>query len=329
MIRIAVDAMGGDFAPEETVKGSVQAVSELPDVELILVGQGERVLKLLKKHKEPARITVVPSTEVIGMDESPVSSVREKKDASINVALQTVKEGKAQAIVSAGNTGAFMTAALFKLGRIPGVERPAIATLFPSRSGRVLCLDMGANSDNRPKHLQQFGEMGSVYAESVLHVRSPRVGLLNIGEEPEKGNELTRATYPLLKESKINFIGMVESKEILSGKVDVVVSDGFVGNLVLKFGESVSSFVIDLLKKELLSNPVTMLGAALSIPAFLRIKKKVDYDEFGGAPILGIDGICIKAHGRSKAKAIKNAIKVAYEAVKEDVIGKIKKAEAK
>jgi len=329
VIRIAVDAMGGDFAPEETVKGSVQAVSELPDVELILVGQGERVLKLLKKHKEPARITVVPSTEVIGMDESPVSSVREKKDASINVALQTVKEGKAQAIVSAGNTGAFMTAALFKLGRIPGVERPAIATLFPSRSGRVLCLDMGANSDNRPKHLQQFGEMGSVYAESVLHVRSPRVGLLNIGEEPEKGNELTRATYPLLKESKINFIGMVESKEILSGKVDVVVSDGFVGNLVLKFGESVSSFVIDLLKKELLSNPVTMLGAALSIPAFLRIKKKVDYDEFGGAPILGIDGICIKAHGRSKAKAIKNAIKVAYEAVKEDVIGKIKKAEAK
>ncbi|HTY12609.1 MAG TPA: phosphate acyltransferase PlsX [Candidatus Omnitrophota bacterium] len=328
-MRIAVDAMGGDFAPEETVKGSVQAVSELPDVELILVGQGERVLKLLKKHKEPARITVVPSTEVIGMDESPVSSVREKKDASINVALQTVKEGKAQAIVSAGNTGAFMTAALFKLGRIPGVERPAIATLFPSRSGRVLCLDMGANSDNRPKHLQQFGEMGSVYAESVLHVRSPRVGLLNIGEEPEKGNELTRATYPLLKESKINFIGMVESKEILSGKVDVVVSDGFVGNLVLKFGESVSSFVIDLLKKELLSNPVTMLGAALSIPAFLRIKKKVDYDEFGGAPILGIDGICIKAHGRSKAKAIKNAIKVAYEAVKEDVIGKIKKAEAK
>ncbi len=329
MIRIAVDAMGGDFAPEEVVKGSIQAISELPDVELVLVGQGDQILKLLKKHKETSRITVVPSTQVIGMDESPVSAVREKKDASINVALQLLKDGKARAIVSAGNTGAFMTAALFKLGRIPGVERPAIATLFPTRSGKVLCLDMGANSDNRPKHLQQFGEMGSVYSEYVLHVRSPRVGLLNIGEEPEKGSELTRATYPLLKESKINFIGMVESKEILSSKVDVVVCDGFVGNLVLKFGESVSAFVIDLLKKELLKNPVTWLASLLLLPAFLSIKKKVDSDEFGGAPILGIDGICIKAHGRAKAKAIKNAIKVAYQAVTEDVIGKIKKVEAK
>jgi glycerol-3-phosphate acyltransferase PlsX len=222
-----------------------------------------------------------------------------------------------------------MAAALFKLGRIPGVERPAIATIFPTGSGKVLCLDMGANSDNRPKHLQQFGEMGSVYSEHVMHVRSPRVGLLNIGEEPEKGNELTTAAYPLLLQSRINFIGMVESKEILTGKVDVVVCDGFVGNLILKFGESVSSFVVDLLKKELSKNPITWLASLMLLPAFLSLRKKIDYDEFGGAPILGLDGICIKAHGRARAKAIKNAIRVAYEAVAEDVIGCIKAAEEK
>ena len=324
MIRIAVDAMGGDFAPVEIVKGCFQAINELPDVEIVLVGKEDQ---LVKQSRD--RISMVNASQTIGMEEPPVSAVREKKDASINVALQLVKDKKADAVVSAGNTGAFMAAALFKLGRIPGVERPAIMTIFPSARGKVLCLDMGANSDNRPKHLQQFGEMGSIYAEHVLHIRSPRVGLLNIGEEPEKGNELTIATYPLLKQSKINFIGMIESKEIISGKVDVVVCDGFVGNLILKFGESVASFVIDLLKKELMKNPITWLASILLIPAFLSIKKKVDYDEFGGAPILGVDGICIKAHGRSKAKAIKNAIKVAAEAVKEDMVGCIKKVEAK
>jgi len=323
VIRIAVDAMGGDFAPAEIVKGCHQAIAELPGVDIILVGREEKILKPLKE-----RISVVNASQTIGMDEPPVSAVREKKDASINVALQLVKDGKADAVVSAGNTGAFMAAALFKLGRITGIERPAIATFFPTASGRVLCLDVGANSDNRPKHLQQFGEMGSVYAEHVLHINSPRVGLLNIGEEPEKGNELTIAAYPLLKGSKINFIGMIESKEILSGKVDVVVCDGFVGNLILKFGESVASFVMDLLKKELTKNPITWLASLLLLPAFLNIKKKVDYDEFGGAPILGVDGICIKAHGRSKAKAIKNAVRVAMEAVKGDMIGCIKKVEA-
>jgi len=321
MIRIAVDAMGGDFAPDEIIKGCCLAVKELPDVEIILVGHEIRV-------KAP-RISVVAASQMIGMDESPVSAVREKKDASINVAAQLVKDKKADALVSAGNTGAFMAAALFKLGRIPGVERPAIATIFPTGSGKVLCLDMGANSDNRPKHLQQFGEMGSVYSEHVLHVRSPRVGLLNIGEEPEKGNELTTATYPLLKQSKINFIGMVESKEILTGKVDVVVCDGFVGNLILKFGESVSLFVVDLLKKELSKNPITWLASLMLLPGFLSLKKKIDYDEIGGAPILGIDGICIKAHGRARAKAIKNAIRVAAEAVNEDVVGCIKAVEKK
>jgi len=328
VIKIAVDAMGGDFAPDEIVKGCCQAVRELPEVEVVLVGNEEQIVKLLKRC-DASRISTVNASQVIGMDESPVSAVREKKDASINVAAQLVKDKKADAIVSAGNTGAFMAAALFKLGRIPGVERPAIATIFPTDSGKVLCLDMGANSDNRPKHLQQFGEMGSVYAEHVMHVKSPRVGLLNIGEEPEKGNELTTAAYPLLKQSRINFIGMVESKEILTGKVDVVVCDGFVGNLILKFGESVSSFVVNLLKKELSKNPITWLASLMLLPVFLSLKKKIDYDEFGGAPILGVDGICIKAHGRARAKAIKNAVRVASEAVAEDIIGCIKAAEEK
>lgn len=314
-----MDAMGGDFAPFEIVKGAQQAAAENPDLELILVGQKEKI--------KSSRFAIIDARQTIGMDESPVAAVREKKDASINVALEAVKTGKADAVVSAGNTGAFMAAALFKLGRIPGVERPAIATIFPSRTGRVLCLDMGANSDNRPQHLKQFAEMGSLYAEHVMHVKSPRIGLLNIGEEPEKGNELTLASYPLLKASPINFIGMIEAKEIISGKVDVVVCDGFTGNLILKFGESVSSFIIDLLKAELLKNPITWLASILLLPSILGIKKKVDYNEFGGAPILGVNGVCIKAHGRSKAKAIKNAIRVAAEAVREKMVENIKAAE--
>jgi len=327
MIRVAVDAMGGDFAPEETVKGACQAVKLDPGLEVILVGPEDRLLKLLKKY-DPPRISVKQASQVIGMDESPVSAVREKKDSSINIACQLLKDGQAEALVSAGNTGAFMAAALFKLGRIPGVERPAIATIFPTGTGKVLLLDMGANSDNRPQHLKQFGEMGSIFAEKVLHLPNPRVGLLNIGEEPEKGNELTRATYPLMKSSKINFIGMVESKEILSGKVDVVVCDGFVGNLILKFGESLASFVIDMLKKELFKNIFTMLAALLLVPAFRSLRKRLDFNEMGGAPILGVDGICFKAHGRSKAKAIMNAIRAAAEAVRGDMLNIIKAVEA-
>lgn len=314
-----MDAMGGDFAPYEIVKGAQQAVAENPELEVILVGQTEKI--------RSSRFLIIDARETIGMDESPVAAVREKKDASLNVALEQVKKGKADAVVSAGNTGAFMAAALFKLGRIPGVERPAIATVFPTRTGRVLCLDMGANSDNRPKHLQQFAEMGSLYAEHVMHIRSPRVGLLNIGEEPEKGSELTLAAYPLLKQSPINFIGMVEAKEIINGNLDVVVADGFTGNLILKFGESMSSFIIDLLKAELLKNPITWLASILLLPAILSIKKKVDSNEIGGAPILGVNGICIKAHGRAKAKAIKNAIRVAAEAVREGMVENIKAVE--
>jgi len=328
VIKIALDAMGGDNAPEALVAGASSAIQELPDLEIILVGQQEIIQPILLKYPSE-RISVQNASQIIGMDESPVSAVREKKDASINVALKLLSEKKADAVVSAGNTGAFMSAALFKLGRIPGVERPAIAGVLPTRAGRVLCLDIGANSDNRPKHLQQFGEMGSLYAEHIFHIKSPKVGLLNIGEEPEKGNELTIAAYPLLKESPINFIGMVESKEVLGGNVDVVVCDGFVGNLMLKFCESVSYFVFDLLKKEFRKSLISKLAAFLLLPALKSIKKRVDYDEVGGAPILGVGGVCIKAHGRAKSKAIKNAIRVAHEAVKEDIIGCIKKVESR
>jgi len=328
VLKIAVDAMGGDNAPEEIVKGAVLASSELSQLELILVGDSVRLNNLLAKYNSPSNIKVQHSTQVIGMNESPVQAIREKKDASINVAIEQVKLGHAAAVVSAGNTGAFMAGALFKLGRIPGVERPAIATLFPTGGEKVLLLDMGANSDNKPHHLQQFGEMGSLYAEHIMHVNKPRVGLLNIGEEKEKGNELTQAAWELLSKSPhINFIGNVESKDIMSGKVDVVVCDGFVGNLVLKLSESVAYKILDLLKHEIKRSLLAKIGALFLLPAFKNLSKQIDYDEYGGALLLGVNGVCIKAHGRAKAKAIKNSIRVAYESLQEDIVECIKKEE--
>lgn len=327
MIRIAVDAMGGDFAPAETVKGAVLASNEFP-VSLILVGDKPRIERELARYRKKGAISVVHAAEIIGNDESPVQAVKQKKDSSLNVAVSLVKGKAADAIVSAGNTGALMASALFGLGRIPGVERPAIATIFPTPHGPILLLDMGANVDCKPKHLQQFAEMGSQYSEHVMHIQNPKVGLLNIGEEKEKGNQLVIESWPLLKEAKINFIGNVEAKEILDGKVNVIVCDGFVGNLILKFGESISSFTINLLKKELAKNLITKFAAFLLLPALGNIKKSVDYDEAGGAPMLGINGVVFKAHGRAKAKAFKNAIRVTYEAAKEDLVGCITKVES-
>lgn len=326
MIRIALDAMGGDHAPAEIVKGAVLASTELP-VSLILVGDETWLRKELTFYRKKEDISIFHASEVIGNDEPPVAAVKQKKNSSINVAVSLVKTRSADAVISAGNTGALMASALFGLGRIPGVERPAIATIFPIRNGSVLLLDMGANVDNKPKHLLQFAEMGAQYAEHVMHVHAPRVGLLNIGEEREKGNELTVESWPLLKGAKINFVGNVEAKEILSGKVDVVVCDGFVGNLILKFGESISAFIVELLKKELSKNLVTKFASFLLLPALANMKKSIDYDEFGGAPMLGINGVVFKAHGRARAKAIKNAIRVTHEAVKEDLVGCISKME--
>ncbi|MCX5750797.1 MAG: phosphate acyltransferase PlsX [Candidatus Saganbacteria bacterium] len=318
-MRIAVDAMGGDHSPAETVKGAVAAAKEF-SFQIILVGQEAVIKKELSKYPAFSNISIKNASETIGMDEAPASAVKQKKDSSLNVGIALVKNKEADGFVSAGNTGALMAAALFGLGRIKGIERPAIATVFPIADGRILLLDMGANVDCKPQHLQQFGRMGSLYAEKVLHIKNPRVGLLNIGEEKEKGNELTQAAWPLLKGSPINFIGNVESKEILSGTVDVVVCDGFVGNLILKFSESLAKHIINMLKKEVKKNLIAQLGALMLLPSLRNLRKMVDYDEQGGAPFLGVNGVCIKAHGRSKAKAIKNAIRVTGEAISENMI---------
>lgn len=327
MIKIALDAMGGDYAPEAPVKGACQAVQDFSDIEVVLVGNEDIISKLLKKQKTSSRISIMNATESIGMDESPVQAVKEKKNSSLNVALDLAKAKMVDAVVSAGNTGAFMTSALFRLGRIKGVERPAIATVFPSKSGPITLLDMGANVDNTPNQLKQFGEMGSLYSEHILHVNNPTVGLLNIGEEKEKGNALTKEAWELLKKSKINFTGNVESKEIMNGRVNVVVCDGFMGNLILKFAESLSRKIIDLLKDEIKKSFLAKMGAMLLFPAFKALRKMVDYDEFGGAPLLGLNGVCIKAHGRSNPKAYKNAIRVAKEAVQADLVSCIRKFE--
>jgi phosphate acyltransferase len=318
--------MGGDHAPAETVKGAVLALKELSDIEMILVGQQDVIEKELKKFKKNPRISILHASEIIETSEPPVQAIKQKKDSSMVKAVGLVKEGKAEAVVSSGNTGALMASSLFGVGRIEGIERPAITAIFPSKKGRVVLLDMGANVDCKPKNLVQFAKMGSIYAEHVLHMANPKVGLLNIGEEPEKGNELTTSTYPLLKETAgINFIGMVESKEVFNGKVDVVVCDGFTGNLILKFGESTATFIFEMLGGELKSHPLAAAAALFLIPALLRLKKKVDYDEFGGAELLGLNKVVIKAHGRAKSKAIMNAIRVAAESVKGDVVGFISK----
>ncbi len=318
--------MGGDHAPAETVKGAVLAAKELPQAEIILIGREKVIASELKRLKTPANISIVNATEVIETSESPVQAIKQKKDSSIVKGVSFVKEGKADGFVSCGNTGALMASSLFGIGRIEGIERPAITTIFPTKMGRVVLLDMGANVDCKPKNLVQFAKMGSIYAEHVLKMPNPKVGLLNIGEEPEKGNELTTSTYPLLKETAgINFTGMVESKEIFNGKVDVVVCDGFIGNLILKFAESEATFIFEMLGGELKSHPLAMFAAFFLLPALLRLKKKVDYDEFGGAELLGINGVVVKAHGRAKSKAVKNAIRVAYESVEGKVVDLISK----
>ena len=326
MIRIALDAMGGDHAPSETIKGAISALTLFPNIEVILVGQDARISKELKKHKHDPRISIYNASEVISTSEPPIQAIKQKKDSSIVKGVSLVKEEKADAFVSAGNSGALMAASLFGLGRVFGIERPAFATIFPSKKGKVLLLDMGANVDCKPTHLVSFAKMGNIYSKYVLHVKDPKIGLVNIGEEPEKGNELTTSTYPLLKEEKsINFAGMVESKEIFAGKIDVVVCDGFTGNLILKICESTATFIVEMLAGEVKSHPLAVLAAIFLIPAIFRLKKKVDYDEFGGAELLGINGVVVKAHGRAKSKAIMNAIRVATESVEGKVVEYISK----
>ena len=314
MMRVALDAMGGDRAPGEAVAGAV-AAARAYGVEVALVGRGEALAAELAKHRTAGlSLPIVEAPDVIAMDEHAANAARRKPHSSIHRALRQVREGQAVGMVSAGNSGAVMAAALFVLGRVPGIERPAIGAVLPTVSGRTLLIDAGANADPKPNHLARFGQMGAIYAERVLGVANPRVGLLSTGEEEGKGNELALAARPLLAASGLNFVGNIEGKDIPAGAADVVVTDGFTGNVALKLSEGVSSLLLGLLRAELRRRPLTKLLAAGLRPAFRRVGARLDYREVGGAPLLGVEGVTIIAHGRSDALAIQNAIRVAREA---------------
>ena len=322
-MKIAVDVMGTDYGPQELVLGAVQAVRAY-DCEVVLVGDSEIIKKLLEEYneKKKKKITVHHSSEVINMDEHPGIAVKAKKDASIVVATKLLRDKECDALVSSGSTGAAVAAALFGLGRIRGIERPAIATPIPSLTGTTVVLDSGAKVDAKPEHMVQSAIMGSVYAELMLKIKNPRVGLLNIGEEETKGNEQALATYPMLKaEEHINFVGNVEGRDINKGTVDVVVCDGFVGNVVLKFAEGLASAIMKLMKEAILNGGfLAKLGGLLIKPAMKGLAKRLDPAEYGGALLLGVKAPFIICHGSSKAKAIKNAIGVAIDFAERDVV---------
>ena len=308
------------------IEGAVAAAREL-GLSVLLVGNEEELSRSLRRHSTNGLgITICHAPETVGMDESPSAALRKKKHSSIRVGLELVKRGEADAFISAGNTGAVMATAMVTLGSLPGVERPAIALIVPTLRGQSILLDAGANADCKPRHLLQFAIMGDIYARQVMGKKSPTVGLLSIGEEESKGNELTREAFKELEEDRsLNFTGNVEGREVFSGAADVIVCDGFTGNIALKISESAAEFFTVLLKEELEKGLVGKLGALLTRGAFRRFKKRVDYTEYGGAPLLGVGGICIISHGRSTAKAIKNAIRVAAECVENGVIEHIRK----
>jgi phosphate acyltransferase len=319
-MKIAVDAMGGDNAPQAVVAGAVQAAKEY-GVGIILVGIEHLVQEELQKYPEAKTlpIEVRNATEVVDMLDSPATVFRRKKDSSIRVANELVKSGEAVAVISAGHTGAAMATSLFVLRPVEGVERPAIATFMPTVKGTSIILDVGANVDCKPNHLLQFAIMGDVYAKYLLKIPSPRVGLLSIGEEETKGNELTKEAFKLLTETSLNFIGNVEGRDVMSGNADVIVCDGFIGNVVLKVSESVAEAIGIFIRENIGTSLARKLGYLLMRPAFRSLKRRVDYAEYGGAPLVGINGISIIGHGRSSDLAVKNAIRVAAELAKSEV----------
>jgi phosphate acyltransferase len=322
---VALDAMGGDRGPEVNVEGAVMAAREF-GAPVILVGVEEEVQRHLTRHDTRGLpLTVRHAPEVVEMGESPSIALRRKKHSSIRVGVELVKRGEAAAFVSAGNTGAVMATTLVVLGPLPGVERPAIAVVVPSLTGHAILLDAGANAECKPRHLVQFAIMGNVYARDILGLPRPRVGLLSIGEEESKGNELTREAFKDLEdEPSLNFIGNVEGRDVFSGNADVIVCDGFTGNVALKISESVLETMFHLLREELGKDLRGRAGSLLLVPAFRRFKRRIDPSEYGGAPLLGVDGVCIISHGRSTGKAIKNAVRVAGECVANKVISHIR-----
>lgn len=307
---VALDAMGGDNAPKEMIKGAVQALERTDAVHVLLVGKEDVIRAELAQYTyDKARIEVVNATEVIETAEPPVNAIRRKKDSSIVVGMKLVKEGKADAFVSAGSSGAVLVGGQVIVGRIKGVERPPLAPLIPTEKGVSLLVDCGANVDARPSHLVQFAKMGSIYMEHVVGIKNPKVGIVNIGAEEEKGNALVKETFPLLKEEKdINFIGSVEAREIPHGQADVVVCEAFAGNIILKLFEGVGSVLISEIKKGMMGSLRSKIGALLVKPALKKTMKSFDSSEYGGAPLLGLNGLVVKTHGSSTAKEICNTI---------------------
>ena len=326
--KIAVDAMGGDFAPEEIVAGAIQASAEL-NIDVLLVGDEQQINSLVKKYdsKKTASIEVVHAEDVVTMKEEPLTGIRRKPKASINVAMDLVKRKKADAVVSAGHSGAAMASALLKLGRLKGIERPAIGavlpTIVPNKS--VIVLDVGANVDCKPKYLEQFALMGTIYSKYVLGNESPQVGLLNIGEESSKGNDLALQTHRLLTDNtQIPFLGNAEGRDVLSGEFDIIVCDGFVGNIVLKFAEAIGEVMLQIMKEELPKGLRGKVGTALLKPNLRNIKRRIDRAEHGGALLFGVAGICIISHGSSRRGSMFNAIRSAKEAIDNQVLEQIK-----
>ncbi len=308
-MRIFVDAMGGDFAPQAPVAGAIEALRRFPDMEIELAGDLSQVEPLLTDCDDVrSRITLTDAPEVITNHESPVMGVRSKKKSATVIGMLKLRDKEVDGFVSAGSTGAVLAGGMFRLGRIPGVERPALAPLMPNGKGHFLLIDCGANVDCKPEYLQVFGVMGDAYMKGVMGMKEPRVGLINIGAEAEKGNALVKATYPLMEKAPYKFVGNVEARDITGDVADVLVADGFTGNVVLKFMEGMAGTLMGIIKKEMLGDTRSKLGALMAKPAFRRVKKLMDYQEVGGAPLLGVQGAVVKAHGSSNSHAFSCAI---------------------
>jgi glycerol-3-phosphate acyltransferase PlsX len=313
MVKIAVDGMGSDNSPHSEVEGSIAAAQEF-GVEVLLVGRKELLSPLLKeKGGAGLPIEVCHASEVVAMDEKPTVALRRKKDSSLRIAAEFVRDGKAVGLVSAGNTGAVMAISKMVIGVVPGVDRPALAAIVPTLTGHAILIDVGANVSCKAHHLVQFAVMGHLFSKKIIGVNSPRVGLMSVGEEETKGTDLIKEVHKALKEVRLNFIGNVEGRDIFNGRADVIVCDGFTGNVALKTSEGLIEAAVMLLREELSRNIQAKIGALLSLPSFKRLKKRLDYSEYGGAPLLGIRGVSIICHGRSSSNAIKNAIRVAKE----------------
>ncbi|MBB6715122.1 phosphate acyltransferase PlsX [Clostridium gasigenes] len=326
-MKIAIDGMGGDNAPKAVVDGVIQAIMEYKDIKVYITGPKELIEEEFRKQEFISNcITIIDAKEVIEPNEHPVMAIRKKKDSSICKALKLVKDGECDAVISGGSTGAFLAGCTLIVGRIKGVERPALAPIMPGKNGSFMIIDAGANVDCKPNYLTQFAHMGKIYYQGVIGNEKPSVGLVNIGAEEEKGNELTKAAFKLLKEEQnLNFVGNVEPRDVSAGDVNVLVCDGFTGNTLLKMYEGVASTLLGMMKDEILTGGIRgKLGALLLKPVFKSLKVKFDYKEYGGAPFLGVDGICIKAHGSSDAKAFKNAIRQTKAFYDNDVLAKIK-----